>query len=144
MKLTNYKITQYITNLSPFMYMQLPTKLSFAVVKTYQNIKKDFDFFNEQHRKILINYAELDEDGKVKKKDDKVIVKDGCGELLNKEFTDLMNIEVNVNIHPIKEDDLYYEDTSGRFSVLTPSQVITLSNLLCTNENTEEKEVPEN
>lgn len=144
MKLTNYAISEYMGVLSSCTELKLPSKLSYAVCKTFQNIKKDYDFFIEQRNKIFSSYALVDDKGKVIAENNQIVPKEGCAEILSKELQDLLNIETDVNIYYINdESEVYYDDDSGHYSVLTVGQKLNLVNILYKSESEEAPEPEE-
>ena len=92
-------------------------KLAFALAKNAKILARELETLAETIKKIQEEHA--------KKKDGKPIIKDNVYEMedlekFNLAYKELMEIEVEVNIHKIKESDLPEDITVGQLSGIYP------------------------
>ena len=109
MKLSLRKLVNGSQQLSNIAYKQgLPCKLSYALAKNIKKIESELQIYNSEREKIIEKYCVKDEDGKLKlNKDNTYDIKEEFIDVCNKEINSLLDIEVDIDIHKIKINDLY-------------------------------------
>lgn len=107
MKLTNRKIVQDANFLGALTQKQLPIKISYAIAKNVSKIEKELDIYNKERQTLLDKYCIKDEKGKNKiDENNQLKIADEHLETWNKDINDLLDIEVDIDIHKFKLDDL--------------------------------------
>ena len=76
----------------------MPIKLSYKFSKLYTPILSEADFFSKEMNKIVDEYAEKDESGRIQPTQDGkgVQIKSGCMQKVQEKITELNEIEVDV------------------------------------------------
>ena len=103
MKLTNRQIVDSIAAIQALNVLKLPVKASFRIAKTARTIDEVLVDYNETMRKLREEYAEKDEDGKIKVDGDIIVFHDMDGFMKARE--ELLGIETEVNIKKVDLDD---------------------------------------
>lgn len=107
MKLTNRKIIDSTTTLNSLAQKQLPIKVSYAIAKNVSKIENELKIYNSERKKLLDKYCIKDEEGKNKiDENNQLKIKDEHLKDWNKEINELLDIEVEIDIHKFKESDL--------------------------------------
>ena len=91
MKLTNRQIVSAVPALNALNVMKLPVKTSFRVVKASRVLDEALEDYNKTLKKLQEEYAEKDDDGKMKVEEDKIIFDDFEG--FEEAFNELLDIE---------------------------------------------------
>lgn len=99
-KLSNRKIVEDVNTLSILAQKKLPVKAGFAIAKNLNKIEGILNIYNKERQKIVDEYCEKDEEGKLKiSKDNSYIIKDGLRDEFNTKSEELLDIENEVEIH---------------------------------------------
>lgn len=100
MKLTNRKIVNTINSIGTVSNRSLPIKASYAISKNLLKLEKEAEIYNLEREKLLDKYSEKDEAGqRAVDKNGNVIIKKEHIEDWNREITELLDIEVEIDIH---------------------------------------------
>lgn len=100
MKLTNRKIVNTVNSIGIVGNRSLPIKASYAISKNLLKLEKEAEIYNLEREKLLDKYSEKDENGNRKVgKNGNVIIKKEHIEDWNREITELLDIEVEIDIH---------------------------------------------
>ena len=102
----------------------LPVKLAYAIGKNIIKLQEETENIEKTRIKLVQHYAEKDENGEFIIKDERYDVGKN-GELLNKEFAELLDTETEVSIHTITEDVLELLENE-RYDVLSPAEMIAI------------------
>jgi len=96
----NREIIEHINALGNFTKDKLPTKLSFAVVKNFNKLKSVYKDYDEARVLLVEKYAEKDNKGEIVRNDNGTeVFKEGCLSDWNKEVNELLDINVEFDIH---------------------------------------------
>lgn len=107
MKLSNEIILNTVNTLGNLNNSQLPIKLAYAISKNINKIECELKAYNTEKAKLIDKYAEKDEEGKLIENElGHVTIKEECKEDWNKDITELLAIENEIDIHMIQLDDL--------------------------------------
>lgn len=107
MKLSNEIILNTVNTLGNLNNSQLPIKLAYAISKNINKIECELKAYNTEKSKLIDKYAEKDEEGKLIENElGHVTIKEECKEDWNKDITELLSIENEIDIHMIQLDDL--------------------------------------
>lgn len=142
MKITNEALIGLINMLQHYMDKKLPQKVSYAIMRNFTMLSKEYQFYSKQYQKLVDEFKdriEKDESGDPKLDSNGFPVindvkdrKDFCEPL-----DELLKIQVEVDRFTLDESDLNYED-SDRYDVLSPSDLYRLKMLLCDTEKDNE------
>lgn len=138
MKINNYNIIGLLNTLNKFANKRLPQKICYAITKNVMIIDKEYKIYTEQLKKIIDNYdeyIEVDENGQKKFSEQgiPVMTDEIQRENFIKELNDLLSIDVELNLFTINEECFDY-DNDNIYDSLTPSEIITLQNICCSQE----------
>lgn len=140
MKLKNIDIINYMNFLTSMSEKKLPQKITYAIVRNLKIIKEEYDLYFESLNKMIKSYADnilKDKDGNVQMyqsglpKVDKTVEEEYL-----KEASDLLNIEVEIDMFKIPETTFNYE--SEKYDVLSVKELMGLIDLMGEFSNKEE------
>lgn len=102
MKITNKKMLEDAGFLSIIAKKQLPVKVSYAIAKNISKIEKELKIYEKERLKLLEKYAVKDKDGKVVIEKNKIKIDENKRDSWEKEINELLEIEVDINMHKFK------------------------------------------
>lgn len=134
MKVRNIDLVGIINTLKHFSNMKLPQRISFAITKNMINLAQDAECYSKSLEKIFNKYEEYfvkDENGNVKVNEQNIPIVDDehIGSYL-KEISELVNIEIDIDLYTIDESVFDYDDTD-KYDSLTANDIIKLQTILC-------------
>lgn len=103
MKITNLQMVASVPAFNELNKLKLPVKTSYWIAKASRLIEESMKDYREALTKLQQKHAELDDDGKVKTKEDVVIFK--SPEAFQEEYAELLSLEVELNLKKISLDD---------------------------------------
>ncbi len=107
MKLTNRKIVNDSNFLGALMHKQLPVKVSYVISKNVSKIEKELDIYNKERQKLLDKYCVKDEEGEnIIDENNQLKIADKNLETWNKDINELLDIEIDIDIHKFNVNDL--------------------------------------
>lgn len=135
MKYKNIEIVNIVNFLNSISEKKLPQKISYAIMRNTSNFQKECNYYEQALKKILESYKDFF----VKKSDDELVmisigvplVDDKHMEEYTEEIQELLDIEVEIQIYKIDSKDFDYEDSNGKYDVLTVKELLQLTNLFC-------------
>ena len=134
MKMTNFTLVNLVNELEPFGNKRLPQKISYAITRNVMLATKEYQIYEAQLNKIMEEYSDnmlKDKSGNPKVNDVGIPeVEDSVKKEYFEKITDLLNVEIDVNIYSIDEGLFDYED-SDKYDVLYPNEMIKLQSILC-------------
>lgn len=119
MKLSNEKLANSINVLNKLNNSELAVKTSYKLAKNIKTIDKEIVLFNEERQKLINKYAAKNEAGENKIENETVEIADI--ENFNKEYRELLDIEIDIKIEKINIDELAKSDltiTPGELSLV--------------------------
>lgn len=141
MKIDNFTLIQIFNILNANSNKKFPQKISFAITKNLIQLNKDYEIYQKALEKIFSSYDDFiikDEEGKPKVNKqgipliDKKYQKD-----FDKELTELLQTEIEINLYTIEEDAFNYEDNE-RYDALSPQDIYNLQMILCKTKESKE------
>ena len=138
MKMNNATIIQLMNLLQKYKDSKLPQKISYAIGRNLIVFENEYKFYQNQLNSVLEKYNDdilKDENGEMLTKNGIPVVKKESEQDFYKELNDLLSIDVEVNLYTVDEESFNYDDNSGRYDVLSPSNVAELSSVLCFEQN---------
>lgn len=130
MKIKLKEVAGYLSGLMELSEKRLPAKVSYAVMKNQKALEMEYKDLDQQRVKLCETYAKQDENGEYITKDGNYIFSDENRELFSKEYNDVLEEEIEVNIHLIAIEELDKCDESDRYDVVTPKDFMTLELML--------------
>ena len=126
MKLTIRKILNDTNSLAAISQKQLPVKVSYAIAKNIKKIESELKIYNEERQKLIDKYCIKDDEGKnVIDENNNLKIADEHLEAWNKEINELMDIEVDIDIHKFNLDSLM----CGNYD-MTPAELMIIDYMI--------------
>lgn len=125
MKLTNRKIVNDANLLGNLTHKQLPIKVSYAIAKNISKIEKELEIYNKERQKLIDKYCLKDEEGNLIDENNQFKIADGNLEAWNKYMNELLDIEIDINIHKFSKDDLFNSNCN-----ITPAELMLIDYMI--------------
>ena len=125
MKLTNRKIVNGANLLGNLTHKQLPIKVSYAIAKNISKIEKELEIYNKERQKLIDKYCLKDEEGNLIDENNQFKIADGNLEAWNKDMNELLDIEIDINIHKFSKDDLFNSNCN-----ITPAELMLIDYMI--------------
>ena len=143
MKLRNIDMVVIMNNIEKFKDIKLPQRISYAITKNNMLLIEEQKVYMEEFNKItkeFDDYLIKDDNGNLKLNSNGIpmVQKEVEKEYLTK-VNDLLNIEFEINLFKIDEGCFNYDDTVGKYDVLSPSEIMFLQSFLCKTEKESDK-----
>ena len=143
MRMRNIELIIISNNLEKYKDKKLPQKISYAITKNNMLIMQEQKIYIEEFNKIIKEYDEYiikDTDGQMKLNTNGIpIVKAEVEKEYMQKVNDLLNIEFDIDLFTISEKCFNYDDTIGKYDVLSPSEIMFLQSFLCKTEKESDK-----
>ena len=138
--MNNYDLIQIINTLSRYENTKFPQKISYAITKNLMALQKEYAVYNSQLNKLFQKYDDdaIHQDGEVVKDiNGAPIIKDEATRMqFHTELADLLNIEVeDTSLYTIDPETFNYDDSSGKYDAMTPTDIAVLQTILCATES---------
>ena len=136
---TNFDMIQILNILSQYENKKLPQRISYAIVKNSTAISSEYQIYKTQLEKIIKELRDndkvvLDEDGEMKVTEQGLpVVKEEYAKEFQENLTELLNLQVDVDVFFIDEEVFNYEDSS-RYDAMSATDIFNLKLVLCDNE----------
>lgn len=130
MKIKLKEVAGYLSGLMKLSETRLPAKVSYAVMKNQKALEMEYKDLDQQRVKLCETYAEQDENGEYITRDGIYVFSDENRELFSKEYNDVLEEEIEVNIRLIAVEELDKCDESERYDTITPKDFMTLEFML--------------
>lgn len=126
MKLTNRKIVNDANFLGTLTNKQLPIKVSYAIAKNVSKIEKELEIYNKEKQKLVDKYCIKDEKGNNKiDENNQLKIADESLDDWNKSINELLDIEIEIDIHKFNINDLLNSNLD-----ITPSELILIDYMI--------------
>lgn len=127
MKLTLRKLVKDAPQLANITNKQgLPRKMSYAIAKNTKKIENELEIYNLERQKLIDKYCAKDEKGKNKiDENNQLRILDENMDDWNRDISELLDIEVEVDIHKFKIDDFYNSECD-----MTPAELIVIDYMI--------------
>lgn len=124
MKLTNKTIVNNAMTIGAIATKELPVKVSYALAKNISKLEKELGIYNKEREKLIEKYSVKDENNKtVIDENNQIKIEDKYLEDWNKDLNELQDIEVEIDIHKFKLEEL-----SGYN--MTPAELISIEYMI--------------
>lgn len=138
MKITNFVLVNIMNTLQGYGEKKLPQKISYAITRNLMKISKEYDVYDTQLKKIFEEYSEhmiKDEDGNVKTNQNGIpIVEASVSDEFGEQIADLLNIEIEIDLHYISQETFDYDD-KGIYDAMSAQDIMVLQSILCETES---------
>lgn len=126
MKLTNRKIVNDANFLGTLTNKQLPIKVSYAIAKNVSKIEKELEIYSKEKQKLVDKYCIKDENGNNKiDENDQLKIADENLDDWNKSINELLDIEIEIDIHKFNINDLLNSNLD-----MTPSELMLIDYMI--------------
>lgn len=126
MKLTNRKIVNDANFLGTLTNKQLPIKVSYAIAKNVSKIEKELEIYNKEKQKLVDKYCIKDEKGNNKIDENNQLKIDNENlDDWNKSINELLDIEIEIDIHKFNINDLLNSNLD-----MTPSELMLIDYMI--------------
>ncbi|OSB07978.1 hypothetical protein B2H97_16040 [Paraclostridium bifermentans] len=126
MKLTNRKIVNDADFLGTLTNKQLPIKVSYAIAKNVSKIEKELEIYSKERQKLVDKYCIKDEKGNNKiDENNQLKIDDENLDDWNKSINELLDIEIEIDIHKFNINDLLNSNLD-----ITPSELILIDYMI--------------
>ena len=143
MKLRNIDMVVIMNNIEKFKDKKLPQRISYAITKNNMLLIEEQKVYMEEFNKITKEYNDYlikDADGQMKLNTNGIpMVKSEVEKEYMQKVNDLLNIEFDIDLFTISEECFNYDDTIGKYDVLSPSEIMFLQSFLCKTEKESDK-----
>ena len=107
MKLTNLTILNGMASLSTLSQEKLPISISYQISKNISKLNNELKIYNEERQKLINKYGKKDENDKLIIGDkNEITFKEECKIDWNRDFSELLSIENEIDIAKISIDSL--------------------------------------
>lgn len=104
----------------------LSRKMSYAIAKNTKKIENELEIYNCERQKLLDKYCVKDEEGKNKiDENNQLKIADEHIESWSRDLEELLNIEVEIDIHKFHIDDFYNSNCD-----LTPAEILAIDYMI--------------
>ena len=114
---------------------KFPAKVGYAIMRNERELESEYKDLDTQRIKICESYAEKDSDGKALVKDGKYVFSENNQAVCNKEYKELMDEEIEVDIHTVDVTELDKCDENGRYDVPTAADYMAMDFMFKRKEN---------
>lgn len=134
MKVTNFVLVNMMNTLQGYSSKKLPQKIGYAITRNLMNISKEYEVYDTQLKKIFEAYSDhivKDKDGNVQTNPNGIPVVDApvSGEF-NEQITELLNIEIEVELYHVDQSAFDYEDRDA-YDAMSAQDIMFLISILC-------------
>lgn len=141
MKLTNFTIVNMINTLEKFSEKKFPQKISYAITRNLILLQTDYNCYIKSLNKLFADYNDhmvRDKNNNVVNNDMGIpIVDNDVEKEFNEEISNLLNIEIELELYHIPENVFDYEDNTNRYDSLSAVDIMSLQGILCNQEGNE-------
>lgn len=140
MKMTNFTLVNMMNVLQSYSDKKLPQKISFAITRNLMNISKEYGVYDAQLKKLFESYSDhmvKDDDGNMQTYDSGIpIVDESIKAEFDEQISELLNIEIEVDMYYIDPDVFDYDD-KGIYDAMSAQDIMVLQSILCKQDNEE-------
>ena len=140
MKMTNFTLVNIARVFQNYSDKKLPQKISFAITRNLMKISKEYGVYDAQLKKLFESYSDhmvKDDDGNMQTYDSGIpIVDDSIKAEFDEQISELLNIEIEVDMYYIDPDVFDYDD-KGIYDAMSAQDIMVLQSILCKQDNEE-------
>ena len=127
MKITNRQVIEFINSVSvnKLASKRLPVKVAYAISRNLDKMNNIITSYETARKTLLDQYAEKDEEGKVKVKDGNYVIQEDQKQAFSDEMKELLEVENEIDLYTINMDEVEKCDTD-KYDSLTTADLMTL------------------
>ncbi len=127
MRITNRRIVNDANFLGALVHKTgLSIKVSYALAKNISKIERELDIYNKERQKLIDKYCIKDEEGKnVIDENNQLKIADEHLDAWSKDINELLDIEIDIDIHKFNKDDLLNSNCD-----LTPAELMLIDYMI--------------
>lgn len=127
MKITNRQVIEFINNVraNKLASKRLPVKVAYAISRNLDKMNNIITSYETARKTLLDQYAEKDEEGKAKVKDENYVIQEDQKQAFSDEMKELLEVENEIDLHTINMDEVEKCDTD-KYDSLTTADLMTL------------------
>lgn len=137
MKTTNFNLIKQINILDLYSKKKLPQRISYAITRNCILMSKDYQIYEKELNNIYENYSDYmvkDEDGNIRIDENGIpLVDDSVSEEFRHEISELLNIEIDIDIFYIDQTLFDYND-ENKYDALSAKDILILQSILCNSD----------
>ena len=135
MKMTNLTMVNVMNVLDSYSNKRLPQKISFAITKNLLKIRKEYEAYEIELKKIFDEYSDyfiLDGNGnQVANNYGVPMVSADKNEEYTHKINELLDMEIDMDFYQIDLDCFDYDDRNGVYDSLSVNEIATLQSMIC-------------
>lgn len=124
------EINRATTKLSRTAEKKFPVKVSYAIAKNVELLKKECQDLEQQRVRLCEMYADKDEGGKPITKDGKFSLQEGAQQKLQVEYEELLKEEAALDFYMVDSVELEKCDLNERYDVPTAEDYMAMDFML--------------
>lgn len=124
------EINKATTNLSRTAEKKFPVKVSYAIAKNVELLKKECQDLEQQRVRLCEMYADKDEEGKPITEDGKFVFQEGEQQKFQMEYEELLKEEVALDFNMVDAVELEKCDLNERYDVPTAEDYMAMDFML--------------
>lgn len=132
MKMKLREVNKHLNALAGLGEKIFPARLGYAISCNIEKLQRESERIEKEREKLCEQYAEKDGDGNCvmvdsiidNKKVKEYKMADGNRELFRKEYDDLLDTEVEVEIRTVKQEDIEQCGTQERYSIPSVAEIV--------------------
>lgn len=105
---------------------KFPVKVSYAIMKNEKVLESEYKDLDQQRIKICEAYAEKDSEGKALVKDEKYVFSQKNQKACDREYKELLEEEVEIEIYTVDAEELDKCDDNSRYDVPTAADYMAM------------------
>lgn len=127
MRITNRRIVNDANFLGALVHKTgLSIKVSYALAKNISKIERELDIYNKERQKLIDKYCIKDEEGNnVIDENNQLKIADKHLDAWSKDINELLDIEIDIDIHKFNKDDLLNSNCD-----LTPAELMLIDYMI--------------
>ena len=136
MKIKNITLINMYNTLDKCGVYKFPQKIAYAIMKNIKILQSDVETYEVSFKKLEEKYndqIQKDENGEIKRgaNGSPIFKSNKDAEEFFKEYSELADIEIEVDLYQIDEELFNYDDSNGKYDSLTPKDAFALQSILC-------------
>lgn len=136
MKTNNITLINMYSTLDGCGVYKLPQKIAYAIMKNIKILQADVESYEASFRKLeekYKDYIQKDKNGEIKRgaNGSPIFKSNKDAEDFFQEYSELADIEIEVDLYQIDEELFNYDDIDGKYDALTPKDAFVLQSILC-------------
>lgn len=104
-ELTTTQLMDSVEAIQKMLDMELKAKTSYQIIRIAREIESEYNLFQKTRQQLIEKYAQKDDNGRAEVKNDQYQVLPENRDMFLKEYEELMQSTIDVNVEPIALED---------------------------------------